>query len=189
MTQKKSILLQFWLPLVILLLVILGALLFIKHQIPNTTLNNQHVHIGDQVTDFSLKQFNFEKKSHFFSELKAKVALINFFASWCESCMLEIPALIKLRSLYQNKGFELILVNLDEKPEAVLPKFINNFEINFPIYIDTTGKLGVFFNVQAIPTTVILDKNRKILLLETGDRNWESVKTRVFLEKALSFAN
>jgi thiol-disulfide isomerase/thioredoxin len=143
------------------------------------------IEVGGQLPDFDLVQFSSGKEMKF-SELDKKVVLVNFWATWCEACMVEMPSIVKLRKAYESKGFEVLALNVDENPEAVLPKTLNRLGLDFPIYVDRDQKLADLFDVHAIPLTVILDRNRKILFIETGERDWNGSDIHAKLEAWLA---
>ena len=72
---------------------------------------------------------------------------------------------------YKNRGLEIAAINVDEHPEAVIPRMIRQFAIDFPVYTDPGGKAADIFDVHAIPLTVVLDKHRHVLMLESGEKD------------------
>ena len=101
--------------------------------------------------------------------------------------MIEMPSIVKLRETYRAKGFEVVAINLDEKPTAALPQTMKKLGIDFTVYLDHDQKLADLFRVEAIPLTVILDKDRKVLMIENGEKDWDGAEFRAQLEKWLSF--
>lgn len=142
--------------------------------------------LGEQLPDFTLKTL--DGKSVKASDLKAKVLLINFWATWCGPCVKEMPSLQKLADEYSSKGLQVIGVDLDENPEVVLEKFRTKHQIKFPSYVDTDGTLAGRFNVSGLPLTLVIDGNRKLLLEQVGDEDWYSPSLRkqfeLWLEEA-----
>lgn len=173
----------------VLVLLAWAALFFLKNQAAKTQRSTVEVKLGSVMDDFILHIFNIkDSKSDktLLSAILAKVYFVDFWATWCEACMVEMPALIELRKKYNKNGLELILINVDEKPEAILPKTLEDFGIDFPVFIDPQGNLAELFDVHAIPKTIILDRNRKILLVDTGEKNWNGSQMHTFLEKYLT---
>jgi thiol-disulfide isomerase/thioredoxin len=174
-------------PLVVILAIIVVGLQLVKYKLNSETSTAQPQGGGDVATlsegtvlpDFDLQTL--EGKKLKFSDLKAKVVLINFWATWCEACVIEMPSIVKLYQSYKDKGLEIVGVNLDEKPDAVVPKAVKQLKIDFPIYVDSSGALANLFDVHAIPLTVILNHDRKILYVEGGERDWtdSEIKTKM----------
>ena len=143
----------------------------------------QEVAVGSVLPDFTLETF--QGKSIQASQLRSKVTLINFWATWCSACMIEMPSIVKIRGAYHDRGFEVAAVNVDENPETVLPPTLKRLAITFPVFLDPSGHLSELFDVHAIPLTVIMDKNRKVLLMESGEEDWDGPEFRAKLEKWL----
>lgn len=103
-----------------------------------------------------------------------KVVLINFWATWCEACVEEMPSIVQLWNHYKDKGLQIASVNLDETPGQAVEKAAKKFSMEFPIYRDPEGKLADLFDVRAIPYTLIVESKRKILFVKHGEINWHS---------------
>jgi thiol-disulfide isomerase/thioredoxin len=141
--------------------------------------------MGSQVPDFVVRQFGSNDWQKL-STITGKVTMINFWASWCEACIQEMPSILKLREGYQTKGLKLVAISLDEQPDKDVPRMLKKLKIDFPVYTDPEGKIAELFDVHAIPLTVILDSNRKILMIENAELDWDSESMHTKLEKWLS---
>lgn len=179
---------KFLLPVIAIIALVIGGLTVLKSQLGKGDSHSSdsavEIRVGATLPDFSLQQFGGDSIA--VSSIPSKVFLINFWATWCEACVVEMPSITKLRNAYKDKGFEVLFINVDEEPEAVLPKALKQFGIDFPVYLDTDTKLAELFDVHAIPLTVIMDKNRQILLIETGERDWNASDIRSDLEQWLA---
>ena len=132
-----------------------------------------------QITSFA------DRKKTTLASFKGKVVLINFWASWCEACMAEMPSIQKLYDTYKSKGLEVIAVNLDDNPDRVVASVVKRLGITFPVYLDTDGELNRIFNVVAIPFNVVADRNQKIIWSESGERDWASDEVQAEIKKLL----
>jgi thiol-disulfide isomerase/thioredoxin len=141
--------------------------------------------VGAQIPDFLVRRFGSAEWLHL-SKVSGKVTMINFWASWCEACVQEMPSILKLRAAYHAKGFEIVAINLDEEPDKAIPRMIKKLKLDFPVYNDPEGKIAEIFDIHAIPLTVILDSNRKILMIENSELDWDSPEVRAKMEKWLS---
>lgn len=139
---------------------------------------------GETLPDFSLTQFGGSVQP--VSKLGAKVVLVNFWATWCEACMVEMPSIIALRKRFKARGFEVAAINVDQNPESVLPSTLKKLGIDFPVYTDQDTRLSELFDVHAIPLSVVLDRNRKIVMIESGERNWDDKEMQTRMERWLS---
>lgn len=181
-TTWKSIL-----PVLIIVGVTILGLFLVKKAgfyLPRSSQTSLEMQIGTQIPDVALTRFG--GGSVPLSEISAKILLLNFWATWCDACMEEFPALIKLREWYHSQGFEFIPINLDENPTLILPRVIQKFKITFPLYFDADGKISELFDVHAIPLSVIIDKNRHILSIISGEANWTGDDFRSKIEKWLN---
>ncbi len=110
------------------------------------------------------------------SDYNGKVVLINFFATYCPPCRMEIPDFVKLQQEFSKKGFTVIGISVDNDGERVLPPFVERLEINYPVLLATTKVLKDYGNIYALPVTFILDRNHKIVKKITGMVNEEELR-------------
>ena len=173
-------------PIVLIVAVSAGVLTFVKSRAGHPGGGaSVELREGANVPDFRLQPFA-RGEPVLASSLKAKVVLVNFWATWCEACMEEMPSIVKLREGFASQGLEVVAVNMDENPAAVLPKALKDFGIAFPVYVDTDAKLSETFDVRAIPFTVVMDRNRRVLFLEAGGRNWNSAEMQALVKQWLA---
>lgn len=115
--------------------------------------------------DFTLKSNSGENLK--LSELRGQVVLINFWASWCGPCRQEMPLLDQIYQQYKPLGFTVLGVNVEENPnQAYL--LLNKVPVSFPVVFDGTNSVSKMYNVIAMPTTVIVDRNGNIRYLHKG---------------------
>ncbi|MBI5684663.1 MAG: TlpA family protein disulfide reductase [Verrucomicrobia bacterium] len=96
----------------------------------------------------------------YLESLKGKVVIVDFWATWCPPCRQEIPGFIELQKQYGDKGLVVVGLSLDDETETV-KEFCKTQKVNYPVFVvgqDTTAAWG---NIEAIPTTFILDKAGK----------------------------
>ncbi len=96
---------------------------------------------------------------------KNKLVLVDFWASWCQPCIQEMPNVAAAYSKYKNKGFEIVGISLDEKAEAWTGA-ITRLKMTWPQMSDLKGRsssLSAPYNISSIPTTILVDKNGKII--------------------------
>jgi thiol-disulfide isomerase/thioredoxin len=168
-------------PAGIILALVIGTLFLIQSQLSQSSRNSAQIQVGATLPDFPLTRL--DNTTTLLSQIKGKVILINFWATWCEACIAEMPSIVKLRETYKDHGFEVLGVNLDEEPEVVAPKLAKKLKIEFPIFKDPEGKLGDLFNIHAIPLTVILDSQRTILFIKDGEMDWNSEAVRTQIDR------
>jgi len=105
-----------------------------------------------------------------------KVVLVHFFATWCEPCREELPALRRLVARSNPEHFAVIAVSIAE-PEARVRAFIDslsvNSPVNFPVLLDADRTTAKSWGVYALPTTFVLDRNLKPQLFVERDYDWD----------------
>lgn len=175
--KPTNLLWKVLLPIIAILALITGGLYWVKSQVqPGGGAPQSTAAKSSNLPDFELREFGGKTKK--VSELKAKVILINFWATWCEACMVEMPSIVALRKNYLSKGLDVVAINVDENPETVLPKTLPKLGIDFPVYVDPEGKIADLLDLRAIPLTVIIDSERKILFSQNGEYDWNSAEFR-----------
>ncbi|PJB96160.1 MAG: TlpA family protein disulfide reductase [Nitrospirae bacterium CG_4_9_14_0_8_um_filter_70_14] len=90
--------------------------------------------------------------------LKGKVVIIDFWATWCPPCREAIPDLIDLKKQYGGQGLEVVGISLDDNAERILPRFVHDFGINYPVVIGSEEVAAAFGGILGLPTTFIVDR-------------------------------
>mgnify|MGYP001218577283 CR=1 FL=1 len=112
--------------------------------------------IGRVAPDFSLKSTEGSTINLKSVIGKNKVTILNFWATWCPPCRGEIPEFVEFAQKYQSEKVALVAVNLQEDSKKVR-EFANNAGMNFPILLDSNGKVAQTYQIYAIPTTLFID--------------------------------
>ena len=107
------------------------------------------------------------KKKLKLSQLQGNVVMINFWASWCGPCRQEMPLMDELYSQYKDLGFTILAVNVDENRDEAL-RFLDKVPVNYPILYDPESSVSELYEVQAMPTTVMIDRNGNARYLHYG---------------------
>lgn len=100
-------------------------------------------------------------------EERGNIVLVNFWASWCGPCREELPEMEALQQKYQDLGFTVLAVNVDDKPEKA-DVLLDDIRVSFPVLFDTAGDVSKLYDVNAMPTTVIVDRNGLARLTHEG---------------------
>jgi len=129
--------------------------------------DNEIGEAGDKyINDFTLLDLKGEEVS--LSDFEGKIVVLNFWATWCPPCKAEIPDFIEICKLYEDRDVQFVGVSVDKSVED-LKKFVNDFNINYPILIDNTiDNVSPRWKISGIPTTFILSKNGKVLSFNVG---------------------
>ena len=118
------------------------------------------------------------------SDLKGKVVLINFWATWCSPCKEEMPSLERLYRHFKYEKFALLAVDIMEHPEEV-KRFAREYNLSFPILLDRTGDISTKYAANAIPTTYIIDKEGKAVGKAIGPRKWDGDHAKDLIRELL----
>ncbi len=115
--------------------------------------------------DFTLKSRSGENLR--LSDYRGEVVMINFWASWCGPCRQEMPLLEQLYSEYNPLGFTILGVNVEEDSGKALA-MLNEIPVSFPVLFDTSSKVSKLYNVVAMPSTVLIDRDGRVRFLHRG---------------------
>jgi thiol-disulfide isomerase/thioredoxin len=119
------------------------------------------------------------------AQWKGKVVLINFWATWCGPCRMEIPDLITLQEKYGPQGFTVVGVSQDDSMEIVLP-FIKENKINYPV-IMATREISQQYEVRSLPSSLLVNREGKVVWAMAGVSQAQSTESIIApeIEKAL----
>ena len=138
-----------------------------------------------QAPDFSLKDRL--SHDHTLQEMRGKLVIVHFWASWCPPCLKEIPDLIEFAEAWQDKPIEVIGVSLDENWENAEKVVISSkLPKNFESLIDLTGKTPEAYGTYQYPETYLLDGDGKIIVKWIGAQPWSSPGMQKALTQALN---
>jgi thiol-disulfide isomerase/thioredoxin len=118
-------------------------------------------------------------------EIKGKVIWLDFWASWCEPCRRSFPWLNQMQTKYAAQGLEVIGVNLDNEKGAA-NKFLKEVSARFTLKFDPAGKLATKFDVQAMPSSFLLDASGKVLASHAGFRLTDEAQFEAQIKTALA---
>lgn len=169
--QKKT---RFYLRLSILL-VLVGAIIF---TIYNTATKDkaQLLKVGDKAPDFALVDMN--GKKHQLSEYKGQGVFLNFWGTWCKPCEKEFPLIDKQYQTYKDQGVEVLAINVAE-PELSVQKYIDRKSLTFPVLIDHTKSVMRTYNIDPLPTTLLISPEGKIEKIITGQMDESDIKANM----------
>lgn len=116
------------------------------------------------------------------SDLKGKVVLLNFWATWCPPCRGEIPSMMKLNSFMTGKPFQMVAVSIDEGGKSVIESFFKQSGFSLPTYLDESGFAAKSYGITGVPESFIIDKQGILVKKIIGGFAWDSPEAVSFLE-------
>jgi peroxiredoxin len=131
------------------------------------------VTLQDQAPDFTLKSL--EGSNLRLEEYRGQVVLINFWASWCGPCRQEMPLLDRLHQRYMDTGFAVLGVNV-EGEEAPARGLIDRIPVTFPVLIDEGQLVSELYKLEAMPSTVVVDRDGVVRYIHRGYKPGDEAK-------------
>jgi len=98
---------------------------------------------------------------------RGEVVMLNFWASWCGPCRQEMPLMDDLYGRYQDLGFTILAVNVDENRGEAL-RFLDKVPVSYPILYDPKSSVSELYEVPAMPTTVMIDRDGNARYIHYG---------------------
>jgi len=160
---------------------LLAIILMIPLCFTNTTAAKE------KAPDFSLPSI--EGTLYKLSDLYGKVVIINFWATWCNPCLEEMPALDILHKRYKDRGLVILGISIDRKKETV-EEFISKNPVSYPVLLDQKGEVFVNkYTVTGLPATYIVDREGHIVEQYIGKKDFTSQEFIELLERLLKGGN
>jgi peroxiredoxin len=132
--------------------------------------------------DFSLESL--DGKTVRLSDLRGKAVLLNFWATWCGPCKIEMPWFVELQNQYASQGFQIIGVAMDEASKEDIGKFAKDMGVNYPILIGKEAVGDQYGGVPALPETFVIGRDGKIIDKILGLRGKAEIEDSI--KKALN---
>ncbi|HXZ28092.1 MAG TPA: TlpA disulfide reductase family protein [Terriglobales bacterium] len=118
------------------------------------------VEVGKSAPDFELQTL--EGKSVRLSDFRGKAVVLNFWATWCDPCKIEMPWLVDLQKQYGSQGLQVVGVAMDDSGKDAIQAFAKQMGVNYVI-LQGKNAVGDAYGATGYPTTVYIDRNGKVL--------------------------
>ncbi|MFQ5443145.1 MAG: peroxiredoxin family protein [Nitrospinales bacterium] len=107
-------------------------------------------------------------------DLRGKVVFINFWATWCVACLIEMPSMEKLYQRFKDRDFEMFAISVDKDVSLIKP-FLDKYNLTFPVLLDPKSEVAKNkYKTIMFPETFVVDKEGIIRHKSIGPRNWSS---------------
>lgn len=158
-----------------ILVLLAGAIVFAL--VSNLQGDTTIYRVGDAAPDFQLNQINNynELETVQLSDYRGKGVMLNFWGTWCKPCEEEMPYMQALYPEYKERGLEIIAVNLDAT-EFVVDKFIDRYDLTFPVPHDTKDQVRDLYKVGPLPSTFFISPEGEIVEVVEGGLSLERLE-------------
>jgi peroxiredoxin len=136
---------------------------------------------GKTAADFAIQ---LDGKPAHLSDLKGKVVVLNFWATWCPPCVEETPALNGLQQRIASRGGVVLGISVDDD-QAAYHKFLQDQHVVFPTYRDESKKSAMDYGTKMYPETYIIDRRGKIARKVIGPQQWDSPQMLAYFDAIL----
>ena len=139
---------------------------------------------GQQAPGFTLLTLDGGRAS--LTNHRDKLVVLNFWATWCQPCTVEMPSLEALWQRYRDRGLIVVGVSVDRgAPKALLEPYVRNLKLTFPILLDPDSKTSDRWRVTALPATFLVRPGGEVAGMAMGAREWNSDEMRALVERLL----
>lgn len=141
---------------------------FLAARISGNLPSNVFVKPGDRgmAPDFVLRDA--EGRSVRLSEYRGRVVLLNFWATWCLPCTVEVPMLVDFQESYRNRGLAVLGVSLDADGWKTVKPYVDARRVNYPVMIGNGEVAQAYGGLEVIPTTLVIDRSGRIAATHFG---------------------
>jgi len=118
-----------------------------------------------------------EGRAHRIEDYRGKVVLVNFWATWCDPCRAEMPAMNKLRASLAGRPFAVLAVNLAES-ESRIRRFMEQVPLDFTVLLDRDSGAAKAWKARVLPVSFVLDAEGRIRYSALGEIDWAQDRVR-----------
>jgi len=121
---------------------------------------------GKPAPEFSLKDAN--GQTVHLSDYRGKVVLLDFWATWCGPCKIEIPWFMEFEKQYKDRGFAVVGVSMDEDGWAAIKPYVQNMRMNYRVVLGNDAVSAAYGGLDSLPTTLLIDRQGGIASVHVG---------------------
>lgn len=136
------------------------------HLAARAIVDSRTVRPSRPAPDFTLNDANGSKVR--LTDWRGKVVILNFWATWCGPCKVEIPWFTEFQKTYQAQGFTVLGVSMDEDGWRVVKPYMAAERINYPVLLGNEEVNMLYGGIEALPTTLVIGRDGKVAYLHAG---------------------
>jgi peroxiredoxin len=158
---------------VVIFLLIAGLLVLLllnQNKSYNNSVKIVPIAVGLPAPDFTFPGMDGKMVS--LSDFRGKVVLVNIWATWCRSCVDEMPSMEKLYQKLKGEDFEILAVSIDSLGAEVVAPFMKKYKLTFPALIDSAGAIRMGYRTTGVPESFIIDKDGILVKKIIGSLDW-----------------
>ena len=125
-----------------------------------------------------------EGREHKLADYKGKVIVLNFWATWCDPCREEMPAMQRLQDKLAGKPFVILAVDYGEGAPRI-KDFLKNVPVRFTMLLDRDTAAATAWKVKVLPTSLVIDPQQKVRFVAVGDIGWDTAPVENEIMKLL----
>lgn len=165
-TKQKRVIIR-----TVILAILVVAIVYTIY-INASTEKTEVLSIGDEAPDFTLVDLN--GKEHQLSEYIGQGVLLNFWGTWCKPCAKEMPALDRQYEVFKEQGVQILAINIAQSNFEV-QRFADQYDLSFPIVIDQTKSVMHTYNIDPLPTTLLINPKGNIEQIIKGEMTEQDI--------------
>ena len=153
----------------------LEAPISVKDVQTRKNFNQEKSAVGYLAPRFTLRNLkgNFDSLENY----RGQVVVLNFWATWCAPCRVEMPSFENLYRRYRSEGMTVLAVTIDKNAKPQIKSFVDQYRLSFPVLLDSKGEVERLYPSMTVPFTYVIDRNGRIVARVDGAKNWESEET------------
>src|SRR5881296_3315057 len=140
--------------------------------------------VGTTAPNFQL--WDLDGKRISLSQYQGRVVLLNFWATWCGPCRVEMPTMEQLYRTFSRKDFEILAVSIDVQGVAITRPFQQEYHLTFPILHDADYRVGLTYGARSIPMTFLVDRQGVVRHRIFGARDWGASDARQLVQMLIN---
>ncbi len=118
-------------------------------------------------------------------DLRGKLVMVNFWATWCVPCQWEMPLMERLYQAYRDRGFVILAISIDQGNAERVHAFVRDRKLTYPVALDPTHEVARSFGVTGLPATLLVGPDGLIKGVTYGPKEWDGEDARALIASLL----